>query len=253
MTTNDNKTHHKSSGSSVMTIPKLRKSFEHMEGFASNASNAEQLRKEWKKVFGGKGITEEQAVSYLNYIKENKNQAGGSAQAGGSPGLYSSSNIPGQSIPGGYTPYGNFLEYQMKGFDIGVPQNSQAELCGKVDTTPTLLPNMGSNIVETMKGGYKKGKKSTKRKSTDRTKKVRSRKYSDRVKTRKLKGGTRFPVATNPTSVWQDAFTALRGQPLGASPSATDPIPNRLFHVPSPYNIQVSEINRTMSNDIRSV
>jgi hypothetical protein len=253
MTPKDSKTHHKSSGSSVMTIPKLRKSFEHIEAFASNTKDPVQLKKEWKKVFGGKGITDEQATSYLAYLNEHK------SQSGGSPGLYSSSTVPGQDVPGGYAPYGNFLTYQMKGFDIGVPQNSQTELCGKVDITPTLLPDMGSNLVTNMKGGYKKGKRMTKRNKTksgtNKMREMRSRKYSERMrqKTRKLKGGTRFPIATNPTSVWQDAFTALRGQPLGASPSPTDPVPNKLFPVPSPYNIQVSEINRTMTNDIRSV
>jgi hypothetical protein len=248
MTQKDNKSHHKSPGSSVMTIPKLRKSFEYIETFAANTNDVEKLRKEWKKTFGGKGINEKQATAYLNYVHENK------SQSGGSPGLYSSSTVPGQNVPGGYAPYGNFLSYLTSGFDIGVPKISQTELCGKVDTTPTLLPDMGSNVVTPMKGGYKKHKRMTKR---NRLMKTRVKKYSARMRekarTRKLKGGTRFPMATNPTSVWQDAFTALRGQQLGPSPSATDPVPNRLFPVPSPYNIQVSEINRTMSNDIRSV
>jgi hypothetical protein len=245
MNKNNNKTHYKSSGnkSSIMSLPKLRKSFEYIESFAANRNDSDSLKKEWKKVFGGKGITTEQADAYLKYINENKQQKGGA------PGLYSSSTIPGQDVPGGYLPHGNFLAYQMKGFDIGVPLQSQSELCGKVDITPKLLPDMGSNITTTMKGG-KRSKKVTKR---NKNKGNKSKKYRGTVKTRKLKGGMRFPIATNPTTAWQDAFTALRGQQLGPSPSATDPVPNRLFPVPSPYNIEVSEINRTMAKDITSV
>jgi hypothetical protein len=44
------------------------KSFEYIESFAANRNDSDSLKKEWKKVFGGKGITTEQADAYLKYI-----------------------------------------------------------------------------------------------------------------------------------------------------------------------------------------
>jgi hypothetical protein len=218
-------------GAAAMTIPQLRKAFERMEQFAGGAKSAEDVQKEWKKVFGGKGITKEQAKSYLNEYKH-KGQSGGTA-----PGLYTAAgSIPGQATDGGYDVYGSYPKYLMSGFGVGVPQISQNELCGKAAVASTPLPDTGSNLVT--KGGARKGKKTRK---VGKSKKLR----------KTLRGGNRLPEATNPTTALQDAGANFRGQPMGASPSAVDAVSARLFPAPyAHYAGQVTPIYRTMGLDI---
>jgi hypothetical protein len=141
-----------------LTIPKLRQSFEYIEKFAGGTTSVDALRKEWKKVFGGKSISEDQARAYLTHIAGNKKQGGGAV-----PGLYSSATVPGQTVPGGYAPYGRFLEYVTGGFDTGVPRMSSGDLCGVANTTPKLLPDMGSNVATKMSGGRSKTRKHSKK------------------------------------------------------------------------------------------
>jgi len=222
----------RTTGAKTMSIPQLRKAFEYMENFASGGvKSTEDIQKEWKNVFGGKGITKEQAKSYLNEYK-NRKQDGGA-----SPGLYTAAgSIPGQITPGGYDVYGSYPKYLMSGFGVGVPINSQTQLCGKAEVSSTPLPDTGSNLV----GGARKqrGSKSKTRKAGKNTRKT-------------LRGGNRMPEATNPTSALQDAATAFRGQPMGSSPSAVDAVAPRLF--PAPYTNfagQVTPIYRTMGLDI---
>ena len=222
-------------GAKTMSIPQLRKAFEYMENYASgvsggNAKTVDDIQTEWKKIFGGKGITKEQAKSYLNEYK--------SAQAGGaSPGLYTAAgSIPGQITPGGYDVYGSYPKYLMSGFDVGVPRISQGDLCGKAEVSSTPLPGTGSNLV----GGARK-KSGSKGKTRKAGRKMR----------KTLRGGNRIPEAVNPTTALQDAATAFRGQQMGPSPSAVDAAPARLF--PAPYTNfagQVTPIYRTMGLDI---
>jgi hypothetical protein len=218
-------------GATTMTIPQLRKAFERMEQFAGGAKSADEVQKEWKKIFGGKGITKEQSRSYFNEYK-NKGQSGGTA-----PGLYTAAgSIPGQATDGGYGVYGSYPKYLMSGFDVGVPRMSAGDLCGKAAVASTPLPDTGSNLVT--KGGARKGKK--------------TRKVGKGKKLRKtLRGGNRLPEATNPTTALQDAGTYFRGQQMGASPSAADPVSARLYPAPyTHYAGQVTPIYRTMGLDI---
>jgi hypothetical protein len=219
-------------GAAAMTIPQLRKAFERMEQFAGGAKSAEDVQREWKKIFGGKGITKDQAKSYLNEYKQGGRQSGGTA-----PGLYTAAgSIPGQATDGGYDVYGSYPKYLMSGFDVGVPRMSAGDLCGKAAVASTPLPGMGSNLVGG--GQRRKGKKTRK---AGKGKKLR----------KTLRGGNRLPEATNPTTALQDAGTYFRGQQMGASPSAADPVSARLYPAPyTHYAGQVTPIYRTMGLDI---
>jgi len=226
----------RTTGAKTMSIPQLRKAFEYMENFASGgAKSTDDIQKEWKHIFGGKGISKEQAKSYLNEYKH-KTQNGGT-----SPGLYTASgSIPGQATDGGYDVYGSYPKYLMSGFGVGVPINSQTQLCGKAEVSSTPLPDTGSNLVTT--GGARKDKGKGKGNKTRK---------AGRKMRKTLRGGNRLPEATNPTTALQDAATAFRGQPMGSSPSSVDAVAPRLF--PAPYTNfagQVTPIQRTMGLDI---
>lgn len=121
-----------------MTIPKLRKAFEHIESYVQkHKDDVEGFRKEWKKTFG-KPVSEEAARDYLAFVREHKpkGQSGGAAPVGYD--LRAGADIP----------YGNFPSYVSSGFFM--PSDSFT-LQTKDLLTPVIPAGMGSNAV--MKGG----------------------------------------------------------------------------------------------------
>ena len=135
-----------------MTIPELRKAFEHVETFTHKHDyNVEAFRKEWKKTFG-KEVSVAAAKEYLEFLQNNKAKKG--QEGGMAPLNY-------VMRPGVDLPYGNFPPYVSSGFGVGVQQDSLQARCGSENSTPLVPANMGSNLV--MKGG-KKTRKSKKQK-----------------------------------------------------------------------------------------
>jgi hypothetical protein len=135
-----------------MTIPELRKAFEHIESFIQKHDyDVNAFRKEWKKTFG-KEVSVEAAKEYLDFLQNNKSHK--SQEGGMAPVNYI-------TRPGTDLPYGNFPPYVSSGFGIGVPQDSFSAQCGKENITPLVPATMGSNLV--MKGG-KKTRKNKKQK-----------------------------------------------------------------------------------------
>ena len=182
---------------SVLTIPELRKSLDHISHYADDLVKggksvkdmATAFAKEWKKTFDKK-LPTDAAESYIRHIlgmkrtfrpgKMTRKHRGGaqSTELTGAPLDY-------MTRPGTDIPYGNFLKYVNSGF--WNPEPAINWDCGK-QTGVLPYPETGSNK---MNGGG----------------------FIDALFTRPF-------IATNPTSVQYDAQTAWKGQPLGPGPES---------------------------------
>lgn len=165
----------------VLSIPQLRKSFDHIDAWVeSHVGNKKGLKelipafqKEWKKTFH-RDVDAKAADAYLS-IKANSHQQtrkqkkhtqkGGTQELSGAPLDY-------MTRPGVYGVYGAFPEYVSSGlrFYNDINQDSLTASCGKENITPNIPADMGSNQFQ--KGGKK----------TRNARKVNKR-------TRKQKGG----------------------------------------------------------------
>jgi hypothetical protein len=124
-----------------MSIPQLRRAFEHMDKF----SDIESFRREWKKTFG-KEVSKSAAEDYLKFVSTTKRkQSGGMAP------------LDYQTRPGAELPYGSFPEYVSGGFGFA-NKSGITEMCGK-ETWPSVPAGMGSNLV----GGRRKSKRGTRK------------------------------------------------------------------------------------------
>jgi len=148
------KTHEKQSEShKPMTIPTLRKAFEHIDAEIKRKPNmpVNVFQTLWKSRFG-KAIGEKEANSYLEL--QNK--------SGGAKGTRKNKKQTGGSAPIDYTlrpgidgTHGSYLPYVSSGLSFYDSINNIAmdADCGKIDTTPQVSSGMGSN--EFMKGGQR--------------------------------------------------------------------------------------------------
>jgi hypothetical protein len=137
-----------------MTIPHLRKAFDHIDTWVENhirkqgvKSLVPAFQSEWKKTFR-RTVDAKAAEAYLSLkhvssprvTKKNKTQKqkGGSALAG-APLDY-------MTRPGVTGTYGSFPAYISSGM-LPYPQDSISASCGKVDSTPNVPVDIGSNKV----------------------------------------------------------------------------------------------------------
>jgi hypothetical protein len=132
-----------------MTIPQLRKAFDHIELFVQKNPDVDDFCKEWKKVFG-KDVSKEAARDYLAFVREHpsKSQSGGAAP------------IDYDMRAGADIPYGSFPEYVQSGFGFANIDSFRAQ-SGKEHITPIIPAPMGNNAV--MKGGRKTRKQKKQR------------------------------------------------------------------------------------------
>jgi hypothetical protein len=155
--------------SKTLTIPQLRKSFDHIDAWVeSHVRKGKKIVKdlvpafqaEWRKTFH-RDVNSKAAEAYLALKHKaaprmTKKQRGGSAsiQPSGAPLDYTTRQ-------GVYGVYGNFPQYVSSGltFYNQINQDSLTANCGKENITPALPADMGSNAVQ--KGG-KRGSKSRK-------------------------------------------------------------------------------------------
>ena len=189
--------------SKSMTIPQLRKAFESvnvetkklLDKHPINAETISAFQKVWKKIFG-KVIDTSTAESYLRLQGKvqgklrRKTYKKGKAQKGGMapidymlrPGLDGSQG----TIQG---VYGSFLPYLSSELSVHGNLTNNIAMdsdCGKVDISPTIGFDMGSNKVG---GGF-----------------------SDILHGRAI-------ASSVPSSILQDAQDVYLGRPLGASPN----------------------------------
>ena len=168
------KQHHTKKYSGIMTIPELRRSFEHIEDFLtkelnSKASKGEivtHLQKEWEDVFF-KPLNRKAAEAYVEHVmtyksrrltrKSGKKHGGAEPLAGAPldyntrPGLY----IQPAAIPP--NAYGNILDYVSKGFWNPEQAHSYDPVPGQTHYVTSVPKGMGENTF--IKGGSKKTRK----------------------------------------------------------------------------------------------
>jgi hypothetical protein len=241
----------KSRKSSVMTIPELRRGFEHIETFAqqlatavltkkkSMADASDEYAKEWKRTFH-RVLPAKSARASVELALAHAPRKGLRAMKGGmapvsatdtQPGIYSAPTLPGQVDAGGYTLYAQVPNYVQSGFNAVTWQPSHQTLCGIENTTPMLAANLGSNAVSpagsagalAIRGG---------RRGTRRARSTRRRQKGGNAS---LALAFRPIIATNPTTISHDAQMAWKGLPPPASPDPTDPAFN--YKMPSVPNV----------------
>ncbi len=135
-----------------MTIPQLRKAFDHIEAFVASKGKqgvtdelVRSFRKEWKKFFH-KDVSEAAAKEYLNFVIQEKASQKGGGQQAMTPAALGYDMQAGANIP-----YGNFPRYIDSGFGFA-NKDSLISTCGQPNNLPTATPaGLGSNAFQ--KGG----------------------------------------------------------------------------------------------------
>ena len=118
----------------TMTVPQLRRAFDHIDSVVSKKPSVDSFCKEWKKTFG-KEISKSAAKEYLNTV---------SSQRGGNSTTITPASL-GYDMRAGLDKYGSFPEYVSGGFGF-----ANTESCSET-------PGPGSNLV-----GGRRGKNSRK-------------------------------------------------------------------------------------------
>ena len=195
----------------VKTVQGLSETLDYMRKYAGElvkkdipmSSKVKEFQVEWRKVFYRR-LDAAAAESYLSFITRlpQKKQGGGSMTQG-APLNY-------EMQPGVYGVYGNFPAYQSSGLEAGLGfHNSQADLCGKVDTTPvgafsTAFGSVSQNIV----GGRK----------------LRKSRKAQRGGVALINSILQHPFSSSvPSSIAYDAMASWKGLPASSSPEASQP------------------------------
>ena len=187
---------------SAMTIPQLRKSFDHIESYTMALLSRERdqtkrrkaFQNEWMKVFH-RSIDDKAADAYLHFESKKKQKTskvrrmkGGSA-LGGAPLDYS-------TRPGIYGVYGEFPEYISGGFaTMGNATNTMAiqARCNSPEQAAAFPPPYtGFGAASLAQKGGKKGKKSRKGNKTKTRKGSRQEQQGGSKVTTDQRGGASF-------------------------------------------------------------
>jgi hypothetical protein len=141
----------KTSKDMPMTVPELRRSFEHITTFLHKGASVSAFRKEWKKVFGTE-LSEKVASEYIDFVKLDSKKG----QRGGAALLVNPASLGYSMTPG--TGHPSVPAYVAGG--MGLPADSVYATCGK---NPFLPPaaSTGSNLVggkRALRKTVKKGK-----------------------------------------------------------------------------------------------
>jgi hypothetical protein len=242
------KTHKNKKG--LMTIPQLRKAFDHIESFTQTLlrktndpkEQRKEFQKEWQKVFH-RAVDDKSADSYLQFEQKKsgkrttKKQQRGGAPLGGAPLDYS-------TRPGIDGVYGVFPAYVSSGlaFYNDINKLSQTEGCGIEDTTPKVPLSIGSNEVQ--KGGKRKNK-TRKAKKQDGGAFPTLTEFGTALAFRPI-------TSTNPTTPFYDGQMGWKGQPLPPSPAPNTANPPYMAYKPTTLAGVATEINRNLGAEIRS-
>lgn len=222
----------KGSDKEVLTIPELRRAFEHIEMFVVGNLNAphkeavEALQKEWELTFY-KELSRADAEAYVDHVRvmhkiaekvakrmgtrKGRQAGGGAVPLAGAPLDYMTR--PGLYITPGVNQgsYALVPAYVDKGFQNPEIAQSYDPVPGQT-RYPTLTPaGMGSNLVG---GGASRRRRRTLRGGAT---------FLDAASTAAKQFLMRPIPSSQPPSFLQDAQSAAYAQPLGASPEASQP------------------------------
>jgi hypothetical protein len=141
----------------AISIPQLRKSLEHITNYSENlvksgkkntSEMAYVFSNEWHKVFGKK-LDPEISKKYIEHVaamKTPKKSKSRKMRGGAQDMTLTGAPMAYLTRPGVDLPYGQFLPYVTKGFDVGVPTQAILQDCGKQDGVLP-YPNTGSNKI----------------------------------------------------------------------------------------------------------
>jgi hypothetical protein len=245
----------------VLTVPELRRAFEHIDTFAkgllhsSKSMDAKiaEFCEEWKRTFY-REIKHDSAKVYLETLQEEtattrrgkktRRLRGGAAPLAGAPLDYTTR--PGVYIqPAGLNQfsYAQVPAYVASGFWNPEQSHQYDPVPGQTRYVTHTPPGMGSNLV---RGGGNKQRKTARRLRGGSA--PLGQAFMDTLS----QVASRIAPAVSPPSVINDAVTAFRGQQLGQSP---DPSQTRLAYQMAPYsrpipNLAVSPINVNLKQDI---
>ncbi len=274
----------------VLSIPALRRAFEHMDAHAkklaasvkakktTKAAAAAAYSKEWKRTMGRTlpAKSAEATISQAMHMSggsASASQRGGMAPVSWSTGAGSPTNTPG--LPGelsaaGGSAYGAYPGYVVKGFD-NIMWESPAANCSKQDSFPMPAADLGSNAVTpagatplgattyTAKGGRRKTRKGRRMKQHGAG---LGNLFASIIPGMSETSGGNAAMSmmyrpfggTNPTGVGADMQYQWKGMAPGASPSAVDPaFSYRTNNVAVPNFDNLGAIDRTLpGRDISS-
>lgn len=241
----------------VMTIPQLRKAFDHIESFTASllkeTKGVEERRKafqsEWKKVFH-RDVDDKSANAYIEFEEKKvgkktgtrkHKQKGGLNQRGGSTPL-SGAPLDYSTRPGIDGIYGVFPAYVSSGLAFYNDINKEAPLagCGTENTTPKVPISIGSNLVS-QKGGR-------------RTRKSKKQNGGSFPTVSEFAQALSFrPItATAPPTMAYTAQMDYKGLPSPPSSQPNTGSPAYLSYKPTTVAGVATEITRDLGSEIRS-
>jgi len=151
----------KANAAKAMTVPQLRKSFEHIDTFIKTKNpDVDSFMKEWKKVFG-KEVSREAASDYLK-VCESKKSKSKKAMSGGGAVAITPAPLGYDLRAGAPVPHGSFPEYVSGGF--GFANNPSFSNTTEVVDFPLPPADLGSHRFVKLAGGKRKTKKTRKTK-----------------------------------------------------------------------------------------
>jgi hypothetical protein len=222
-----------------ITVPELRRAFEHIQTFLHKGATTQAFRKEWKKVFGTE-LSEKAASDYIAFVEADKSKA----QKGGAQMMSPSSLGYDMTNPGTASQAPSVPAYVAGG--IAPPADSVYSTCGEVGKHPFLPPaaSMGSNEVLASPGPSGQVQKGGRGKTTRKFRKNRKQ------------GGGAMSLSTAVSEFMQRPFAM--GSPPGAAndammlakgynsfPSPRPEINNPFVpQGPGVYNASISPVSR---------
>jgi hypothetical protein len=200
--------HTKKHKEDTMTIPEVRRAFEHMEDFIhdchtsgeDHATLVKSVRKEWARVFH-KELSKASAEKLLeNHMSTHRKHPRGTRKRGGSASPLGFAPVDAQMRSGSYSysTQGGMGDYFLNGLRTGIPEIGKTQ-----DVWPSVPQDMGTNPAPTMKGGNRRG--------------VR-RSGGASIGTLLSAAWERPAAGSSPSSFLSDMRTMLNGQQAGSSP-----------------------------------
>lgn len=232
----------------LMTIPQLRKAFDHMENFTASllktTKGTEERRKafqkEWMKVFH-RAVDDKSADAYLAFEEKKQTKGKGTRKQKGGADPLSGAPLDYSTRPGIDGIYGVFPAYVSSGLAFYNDINKEAPLagCGTENTTPKVPLSIGSNEVQ--KGGKRK------------TRKQRQRGGAFPTISEFAQALTFRPItSTSPPTAFYNAQMDYKGvnPPPSSAPNTANP--PYVSYKPSTLAGVATEINRNLGSEVRS-
>jgi hypothetical protein len=236
----------------LMTIPQLRKAFDHIERFTDSllkkTSDKDERRKafqkEWSKVFH-RSVDDKSANAYLAFEEKKMGKAkksGTRKQKGGAP--LSGAPLDYSTRPGIEGVYGVFPAYITSGFDFYNDINKEAPLagCGIENTTPKVPISIGSNEVQ--KGG-KRGSRKTRKSRQGGGAFPSISEFAQAVTSRPI-------TSTNPPNMAYTAQMDFKGLPSPPSSVTNTANPPYINYKAPIFTALATDIQRNLGSEIRS-